>query len=119
MINGMWRKSQLDIRVKRGADIDCDHHLVTVQISNLNSEAQWGGVHQKKKFDADNKTRNEFTITFLDILKTWESGNSLLSIDEKWTKISKIYVESCEKRLGHRQMQKSKDWITHSLEPGQ
>ena len=31
-INGIWRRSLLDIRVRRGADVGSDHHLVTARI---------------------------------------------------------------------------------------
>merc|ERR1712105_575758 len=29
MINGTWSRSLLDVKVKRGADVGSDHHLVT------------------------------------------------------------------------------------------
>ena len=31
-INGTWRRSLLDVRVRRGADVGSDHHLVTARI---------------------------------------------------------------------------------------
>jgi hypothetical protein len=32
MINGVWRHSVLDVKVKRSADVGSDHHLVTAHI---------------------------------------------------------------------------------------
>jgi len=32
MVNSMWRRSLLDVRVKRGADASSDHHLVTAKV---------------------------------------------------------------------------------------
>lgn len=32
MINGTWRSSLLDARVRRGADVGSDHHLVTATL---------------------------------------------------------------------------------------
>ena len=29
MVNGTWRHSLLDVKIKRGADVGSDHHLVT------------------------------------------------------------------------------------------
>ena len=29
MINGVWKRSLLDVRMKREADVGSDHHLVT------------------------------------------------------------------------------------------
>lgn len=32
MINGTWRRSLLDVKVRRGADVGSDHHLVTAVV---------------------------------------------------------------------------------------
>jgi len=32
VINGTWRRSLQDVRVRRGADVDSDHHLVTANL---------------------------------------------------------------------------------------
>jgi hypothetical protein len=32
MINGTWRRSLFDVKVKRGVDVWSDHHLVTANI---------------------------------------------------------------------------------------
>ena len=32
MVNSMWRRSLLDVRVRRGADASSDHHLVTAKV---------------------------------------------------------------------------------------
>ena len=33
MVNGTWRRSLLDVRVRRGADVNSDHHLVTAVLN--------------------------------------------------------------------------------------
>ena len=32
MVNSMWRRSLLDVKVRRGADVGSDHHLVTARV---------------------------------------------------------------------------------------
>jgi hypothetical protein len=78
-----------------------------------------GKTTPRKKFDVDklrdNKTRNKFNITLrnrFEILGNLEPDNSNLSIDEKWKTISDLHKETCEKCLGYRRKQKSKEWIT-------
>ncbi|XP_048759375.2 craniofacial development protein 2-like [Ostrea edulis] len=65
MINGTWRRSLLDVRVKIGADIESDHHLVTALI-----KLKLRGTKQVQKtvrrFDIDRlkdtRVKNEFSI---------------------------------------------------------
>ena len=32
MVKSMWRRSLLDVKVRRGADVGSDHHLVTARV---------------------------------------------------------------------------------------
>jgi len=32
MINGAWRRSLQDVRVRRGADVGSEHHLITAKL---------------------------------------------------------------------------------------
>lgn len=50
LINGMWRGSLLDVRVKRGADVGSDHQLVTAMVRLKLRKAQ-NKVHVQRKFD--------------------------------------------------------------------
>ncbi|XP_061188858.1 uncharacterized protein LOC133197034 [Saccostrea echinata] len=119
MINGKWRRSLLDVRVKRGADVDSDHHLVTATIK-LKLRSTERKNMARKKFDVDKlkdiKVRHEFNIMLknkFDILQNLEPEDNIhvTSIDKKWEKISNIYTETGEKCIGYRQKHRSKDWI--------
>ena len=50
LINGMWRRSLLDVRVKRGADVGSDHQLVTAMVRLKLRKAQ-NQTHVQRKFD--------------------------------------------------------------------
>jgi len=63
LINGKWRRSLRDVRVRRGADVGSDHHLVTamVQLKLLRSRRTTG---HRGRFDGsklkEEETRKQF-----------------------------------------------------------
>ncbi|VDI59975.1 Hypothetical predicted protein [Mytilus galloprovincialis] len=52
MINSTWRRSLLDVKVKRGADVGSDHQLITALIQ-LKLRATGKKVPSRKRFDID------------------------------------------------------------------
>ena len=83
MINGTWRRSLLDVKVKRGADIGSDHHLVTALI-----KLKLRGTKQKetplRRFDIgrlkDIRVKNEFSI---QVKNRFQALQNLPEIDER------------------------------------
>lgn len=71
MINGMWRRSLLDFKVKRSADVGSDHHLVTalVKIKLKKTEANY---KTQKKFDIQRLRDNTIKAAFITELSTGE-----------------------------------------------
>ena len=49
MINGAWRRSLQDIRVRRGDDVGTDRHLVTATILKLRKNGS--GKARQQRFD--------------------------------------------------------------------
>lgn len=102
MTNGKWRRSLMDVKVKRGADVDSDHHLVTATIK-LKLRSTEGKNMARKRFDVeklkDIKIRNDFNIMLrnkFDILRNLEPENNIqvTSIDKKWGEISNIFIKT-------------------------
>ncbi|GFS09471.1 craniofacial development protein 2-like [Elysia marginata] len=66
-INNIWRKSLLDVRVKRGADVGSDHLLVIASIRLKLSRTDRRDMHQKR-LDVnklkDPDVRKLFTIQY-------------------------------------------------------
>lgn len=63
-INGKWRRSLQDVKVRRGADVGSDHHLVTANIKlKLMKTAPKSST---KRIDTgklrDNKARQDFRL---------------------------------------------------------
>lgn len=69
VINGMWRRSLLDFKVKRSADVGSDHHLVTalVKIKLKKTEAKY---NTQKKFDTQRLRDNTIKAAFITELST-------------------------------------------------
>ena len=79
MVNSMWRRSLLDVRVRRGADASSDHHLVTAKV-RLKLRAAWPHKHITPRYDIrrqDPRTKNAF------VLQLRNRFQALSNIDEQ------------------------------------
>ena len=65
MINDTWKRSLPDVRVKRGADVGCDHHLVTAFIK-LKLRSASRRMTAQRHFDTeklhDPKVKSAFSL---------------------------------------------------------
>jgi len=65
MINGTWRRSLQDVRVRRRADVGSDHHLVTANLK-LKLERNGPNKARQQQFDAiklkEPRARSTFTL---------------------------------------------------------
>ncbi|XP_063435686.1 craniofacial development protein 2-like [Mytilus trossulus] len=118
MINGVWKRSLLDVKVKRGADVGRDHHLVKADIK-LKLRANGKNTRSWKQFDIEklkeSNVRKEYTTLIRNrfrILENLNDEDDTVTIDDKWGKISEIFTKSAEESIGFKQKQKYKDWIT-------
>ena len=116
MINGKWRRSLQDVRVRRGADVGSDHHLVTANVKlKLMKQAT---PHRVKKFDTgklkDPRKKQEFKLELRNrfrVLENLAESDEQGSVEENWQRVQKTYRETSEKILGYRR-QVHKEWIT-------
>ncbi|RUS90622.1 hypothetical protein EGW08_001619 [Elysia chlorotica] len=85
MINGTWRRSLLDVRVMRGADVGSDHHLVmaTLRLKLRRCGPRPSG---QRRFDVDklkdNKTRSSFVLQPVK-RKEWISAETWKTIEDR------------------------------------
>ncbi|KAI4885603.1 hypothetical protein NFI96_005381 [Prochilodus magdalenae] len=119
MINGTWRRSLLDVRVRRGADVGSDHHLVVADIKmKLRSTRHKSTAH--RRFDVgrlqDPKLKNAFILqvknrfqALADMTDTCEADTE--GINQRWDLVRTVYQKSSETSLGLRETKK-KEWIT-------
>ncbi|CAC5407832.1 unnamed protein product [Mytilus coruscus] len=117
MINSTWRRSLLDVKVKRGADVGSEHQLITAFIQ-LKLRATGKKVSSRKRFDIDKlediKVKRDFVIRLQNRYQVLENSvrDENETLDEKWNEISDIYTKCSEECIGYKQKKKKKDWIT-------
>jgi hypothetical protein len=119
MINGTWRRSLLDVRVKRGADVGSDHHLV---LAVLKVKLRKAGTRKtgRQQFDVerlqDPKVKSSFVLqlknrfqALAEVKDHTEPGTN--TTNTKWEHVKTAYLKASETSLGYRQ-KKRKEWIT-------
>ena len=89
MINGIWRRSLFDVKVKRGADVGSDHHLVPANIKmKLRSTGRKTLVLQRYDIEKlqDHNVKNAFILqlknrfqALTDIPDTFESEATVVN----------------------------------------
>ena len=111
-ISKKFRRSMLDVRVKRGADIASDHHLLIGQfklklkaVKKLQSSAGFrfnvANLQCKEKLDT-------FRITLQNRFQVLQHSEDL---DTQWTNTRDMFVHTCEETLGKKNIRR-KPWIS-------
>jgi hypothetical protein len=119
MINGMWRRSLLDVRVKRGADVGSDHHLVTAALKlklRKTGSSPRGPQHHDVEKLRDPKTKTAFTLQLKNKFQVLTDAVDQMQgdsgdINAKWQQFKTAYEQTCKACLGTKQ-RKRKEWIT-------
>ena len=119
MINGAWRRSLQDVRVRRGADVGSDHHLVT---ATLKVKLRKNGPEKprQQQFDVeklrDPKIKNAFILKLKNKFQVLADAENYtqtesVGIDTAWKQIRSAYTQTSEACLGRGQNRR-KEWIT-------
>ena len=117
-INKMFRRSLQDVRVKRGADVASDHHLVTAR---LKLKLRRNGVEQERQkarynvdFLKDPSTAEEYKVALANrfkVLQELYDEDEGVDINSQWSHIKDAVNTTCEEIIGRRKPQQ-KDWIS-------
>ncbi|KAL9979771.1 hypothetical protein ACROYT_G017482 [Oculina patagonica] len=118
LINGKWRRSLQDVRVRRGADVGSDHHLVTAMVHLKLLRSRKTTCHQRR-FDVSKlknyDTRNQFCIELRNRFETLAEENTGTanegSLTSEWDRIIKIYHTAATSTLGCKQ-KSHKEWFS-------
>jgi hypothetical protein len=114
-ISKKWRRSLLDVRRYRGADVASDHHLVVAQLRlKLAANKSSGQRVTRKKFNIEKFNHGETRKKFEEELKKslYQKHMNELNSSEQWTVIKEAMLAKSESILGLIQRKHSKDWIT-------
>ena len=110
-----FRRSLQDVRVKRGADVASDHHLLIAKII-LKLKKNWtNGGNKRQRFDTNllkNESKlKEFQINISNKFQILQDLGEEETIDQNWKDIKEIFTTACEEVLGPCQ-QVHKEWIS-------
>ncbi|CAH2099415.1 unnamed protein product [Euphydryas editha] len=105
-ISSKWRTSLLDVRKRRGADIDSDHHLVVaeVRLKVSASRASIDTARTSRRFDVSKLKNSDIKDTFKMELRNRFSvlDTNSTTVDEEWNRIKMVYTETSSVVLGHK-----------------
>ena len=108
LINGKWRRSLQDVRLRRGADVGSDHHLVTAMVQLKLLRPRKATCHQKP-FDVsklkNEGTRRQFCIEIRNRFEALaeESGTAYEGSPQiEWDRIVKTYHTVATSTLGFK-----------------
>ncbi|XP_061196370.1 uncharacterized protein LOC133204634 [Saccostrea echinata] len=117
MINGIWRHTLLDVRVKRSVNVCNDDHLVTALIKITLKKAE-ERPNTQARFDIQRLRDNTVKAAFISdlrnkfqILQHISNEGEETSVDSTWKQVAESYTESSKKKLGLRKRNTNKDWI--------
>jgi len=117
MINGTWRRSLLDVKVRRGADVGSNHHLVTAYVKlKLRSTCRKPSCNQR--FNTDNLKEPSAKNAFITQLRNRFQSLAVLSdepepdeINNIWKQVSFTFTESSEACLDFKKVVEKMKWI--------
>lgn len=113
MVNSMWRRSLIDVTVRRGADAGSDHHLVTAKV-RLKLRIAGPNKHTTPRYDIsrlqDPRTKKAFVLQlrnrFQALSNIDEQDNEEEdAVNQQWKQVRNIFDEASKTCLG---MQKTK-----------
>ena len=115
-ISKKFRRSLQDVRVKRGADVASDHHLLTARLKLKLKKNKTETTANRQKYNVsllrDAEKQGEFR---LKLSNKFEVLQDLLedenSIDSQWQHIKDALISTCQEVVGYRKFQQ-KEWIS-------
>jgi hypothetical protein len=114
-ISKKWRRSLLDVRSYRGADVASDHHLVKAQLRlKLAANKPPSQRTTRRKFNMEKFNHAETRKEFEDELKNSLDQEHMIELNssEHWTIIKETMLAKSESILGISQERQPKEWIT-------
>lgn len=114
-IGKKFRRSLQDVRVKRGADVASDHHLLVARLK-LKLRKNWTGVSsQRQRYNTnilkDSKKKEEFKVTLSNKFQVLKEQLEDETIEQKWLIVKEAVTSTCQEVLGPKSYT-HKEWIS-------
>lgn len=119
MINDTWRRSLLDVKVRRGADVGRDHHLM-VAVLKMKLRKTGGRKAGRPRFNVgklkDPTLKSAFVLQLKNRFQTLADMEDHTQpdadeVNNRWEHVKKAYLKTSEACLGNRE-KKRNEWIT-------
>ena len=115
-ISRRFRRSLQDVRVKRGADVASDHHLLVAKLKlKLKRNTVTGMPARRERYDVstlkDPNKKEEFIIALKNKFEILQELHEEDNIPNGWQKVKEALRTTCQEILGPRKHQ-HKEWIT-------
>jgi hypothetical protein len=114
-ISKRFRRSLLDVRNKRGADIGSDHHLMVADFRLKILATRKKSETRRKKYNEQKlqtpSVRDEFKLELKTKFSVLSIQNETTDIEATWRAIKSVYTEAGKKILGFKENQQ-KEWIS-------
>ena len=114
-IGRTFRRSLEDVRVRRGADVGSDHHLVVGKL-RLKLKRKWiDDAPRRRNFDVnklkDETRKEEFKVAVSNRFEALQNLDGNEDIEQNWKAIKESVTSACQEILGPRKYN-HKEWIT-------
>ena len=110
-----FRRSLQDVRVKRGADVASDHHLLVARLKLKLKKSWTGGPNQRQRYNTatlkDTWKQEEFKVTLSNKFQVLEELLEEGTIEQKWQNVKEAVTSTCQEVLGSKSYT-HKEWIS-------
>ena len=112
-IGRKWRRSLMDVRVKRRADVASDHHLLLGTLKGKLRAHRDLSSRPRYKYNTQNLKSKEIAETFSCSVKNRYSALEFVEeeIDSHWIALKHTWQESCDEVVGKRK-RTQKEWLS-------
>ena len=117
-ISKKFRRSLQDVKVRRGADVASDHHLVAAKLK-LKLKKNWSSEPRRKarynvNYLKDQTVREQYGITLnnrFDILQEMIDEDEGITVEQHWNAVKNTFNTTCEETLGRKKVEQE-EWIS-------
>ena len=113
-----FRRSLEDVRVKRGAGVALDHHLVVAKLKLKLRRNETGQQRRRARYNVDFlrdvSTADRFRVTLhnrYQVLQELHEDDEGLNINSQWMDIKEAVNYACEEVVGQRKPE-HKEWLS-------
>nr|CAH8872990.1 unnamed protein product [Trichobilharzia regenti] len=107
-ISRKWRRSLLDTKARRGADVGSDHYLVqgTIQIKLKAFRESGAADRPQAKFNTqklkDQATKDIFIASIRKKAETQINTSEKVSVEKHWDNLKTVWSQTCMEVLGRK-----------------